>query len=82
MNIREKQESLITNIGLKKIGGIKHGDKVRCLTCGEEFEITEKTFQLTPENEEIVCPHCKGVLDVVEYMLQSIDDPRPIIKKK
>lgn len=59
---------------------IKIGGKTRCVACGEEFNITEKTFVLTLGNEIVICPYCNKSADVFEYLYEN--EPKPIIERQ
>lgn len=50
---------------------IKLGDRVHCVECGEEFELTRATYFLTPTREVVVCPHCNIGADVFAYLMGS-----------
>lgn len=66
-------------MGVRKMSEIKIGDKVRCVACEKEFEITKETFILTLENEIVICPYCQKSADVFEYLLYT-GDPKPVIE--
>ncbi len=64
-----------------KMAEIKIGDKLHCIACGEEFECTNETFVLTPQNEVVICPHCNKAADSFEYLFAQLkqEKPKPVI---
>lgn len=60
---------------------IKLGDRVHCVACGEEFELTSETFVLTPQKEVVICPHCNNAADSFEYLFAQLkpNKPKPVI---
>lgn len=49
------------------ISEIKIGDKVKCLNCGEEIELTRETFYADADAEYIKCNYCGFIKDVQAY---------------
>lgn len=66
-NITPKQYMEI--VCSRGIGKIQIGDKVKCLNCGKEIILNNKTCIFDSKAEYIKCPHCKKTYDVQYYHL-------------
>lgn len=66
-NITPKQYmEIICSRGIREI---QIGDKFKCLNCGKEIILNNKTYIFDSEVEYIKCPHCKKTYDVQYYHL-------------
>jgi uncharacterized protein YbaR (Trm112 family) len=45
--------------------------EVRCYHCGHEFQVTDNIFAPSRDRAEVVCPACKGSLQVVNPKLAT-----------